>query len=198
MSDPNWISAFLSDRNALYLTSLAITMSQIDDSWNEEENRIPDAEPLPFIDYNLIQNIVSLPGSKLDKWEVEGFASVIQARKLYYAAHNKFQYEYNGLQDARIYDTMLKAEKKELEDMGEEKDAKLREKLEWTKIGIQRNQKDIEECLKKVRARWIKRNHSMAEFRRMKTDFVETMLPQLIEASEKPDVKALLTSSSGL
>lgn len=171
---------------------------QMNDVWNKEENRNPKAEPLPFIDYNLIRRIISIPRSELEKSELDGFASLIQTRKLYYAAHYRFQYEYNGLQDANVYDKMLQAEKMKLEDMGEEKDDKLWEKLKWVKINIRKNKKDIEDRLEQVRMRWQKHNCSTAEFGQKKTEFVETMLPRFMNASEQPEVKAQLVSSSGL
>lgn len=173
-------------------------MSQIDDSWTEEKNRIPEVEPLPFIDYNLIKRIKHIPASKLNKREIDGFDSLIAARTQYYSTHNKFQYEYNGLHDAKIYDTMLRAQETRLKDMGKNKDADSRAKLRWTRINIPNNEKDLDACLEKVRVRWRTWIDAAEEFKRKKAEFVETMLPGFMAASEQPEVKALLESSSGL
>ena len=173
-------------------------MSQPDESWKEEENRIPKIEPLPFIDYNLIQRIISIPSSKLEMWEVDGFTSLIEGRKRYYAAHNKFQFEYNGLQDAKLCLKMLKDQKLSLKEKGEEQNAELRRKLEWTVSEIGRYKRAVKACQNDVQVRWQQRNYATAEFGRMKTEFVETMLPGFMKASEQPEVKALLESSSGL
>lgn len=196
MSDPNWISAFLSKRNSSYLNSLAITMSQVDDSWEADEHRIPEAEPLPFIDYKLVQKMISVLGVDLVKQEAEDYAVVMRARKFYYTAHNNFQYEHNGLEDSKAYDTMLKTQMKKLEDMGDEKNAKLKEKLEWTKISIQKNEKDINASVERVRKRWLKRTDATIEFGRVKTEFVEKVLPRLIEIGEKAGAEAADLASS--
>lgn len=92
---------------------------------------------------------------------------------------------------------MLKAEEKKLEDMGDAKSAKQREKLQWTKINMQKNDKDIEKCLAKVQECWQMRKDTTVEFSRMKTEFVETVLPRLIEAGEKAYAEAHPSSSSG-
>jgi hypothetical protein len=197
MSDPNWISSFLGDENSSYLNHLAITMSQIDDSWEQDEIRIEDAEPLPFIDYNLAQNIITVLGNKLDQQDQRAWAYMIQARKVYYQAHHNFQYHFNGLQDAKAYDTILRTKRKKLVDMGDEKDRQSWEKLEWTEINMRKNEKDMEGCLQKVRDHWQVRKHMTYQLSRLKTKFVETVLPRIIESGEKAYKDAHPDSSLG-
>lgn len=172
-------------------------MFQTDEIWNQDEIRTPVAEPMPFIDYNLIQEIIIDPSSKLDKRELDGFTSLIEARKLYYSAQYRFQFEYNGLQDARAYDMTLRAEKMKLEYMGEAKNAKLWNKFDQVTINIQKNRTDIEALEKQVQLRWQKRNDSTAEFGRKKTEFDKTIWPGFMKASEQPNVKARLETTSG-
>ena len=197
MSDPNWISAFLSNENARFLDSIAITMSQIDETWEDDEKRIPETEPLPSVNYDFAQKIIDLLGSKVDRQDAKGYEYLVEARAMYYTAHRKFQHHFNGLQDAKAYDTMLKADEKKLKDMGDQKNAKLREKLKRTKINIQKNDKDIQDCLAKVQECWEMRKNTTIEFSRMKTEFVENVLPRLIEAGEKAYAEAHPNSSSG-
>lgn len=196
MPAPNWINAFLSNKNASYLNCLAITMSQVDDSWEADEHRIPKAEPLPFIDYNLVQKIIGVLGIYLVKREAEDYVLLMGARKFYYNAHNTFQFEHNGLEDSKAYDTIMKTQMKKLDDMGDEKDATLKEKLEWTKISIQKNEKDIEASVERVRQRWLMRTEATTAFGRAKGEFVEMVLPRLIEIGEKAGAEAADLASS--
>jgi hypothetical protein len=198
MSNPNWISAFLGNENSSFLDSIAITMSQIDEPWEDDQNRIPETEPFPPVNYDIAQKIIELLGSKVDEQDAKGYEYLVEARTMYYTAHRKFQHHFNGLQDAKAYDTMLKAEEKKLEDMGDEKNAQLREKLKWTKINRQKNDKDMEECLAKVQECWEMRNNTTIEFSRMKTEFVEKVLPRIIEAGEKAYAEAHPNSSPGM
>lgn len=177
-------------------------MSQTDEMWNQDEIRTPVAEPLPFIDYNLIRRTIKNPASELGKRELDGFKSLIEARGLYYGAQYKLEYVYNGLQDARAYDMILRAEKMKLENIDEYEDARLWEasglcrKLLQVNVSIRKNQKDIEARLEQVQVRWQRRNDSTTEFGRKKTEFVKTIWPGFEKAGKQPNIKTQLATSS--
>ena len=161
-------------------------MEHLDDSWEEETNRIPEFEPLPFIDYDLTQSTVNLLGStNLDTWAAESHALLIKARQSYYIAHERFQWSYNGLQDVKTYNKMLK---EKLADMGDDdgsKDAKPRAEVNWIKGCLEKNEKEVEKCLEQVRKRWLKQQFVTSEFGRVKAEFVEKVMPKIIEAGGK-------------
>ena len=198
-SGPHRTYTFLRHKNAPSPTFLAFTkMSQMDEIWSNDEIRNPEAEPLPFIDYNLIQRIISISASRLEKRELDGFTSLLEARKLYYDAHNIFWLVHNGLQDAKGYEMWQMAEMKKLDNMNEDQDAELWEKLKLLKNNIRKNHTTIITHLEQVRLRWQKCSNATAEFGRKKTEFAETNWPLFRQASEQPEVKAILISSSGL
>ena len=90
------------------------------------------------------------------------------------------------------------AEMKKLDNMNKDQDAELWEKLKFLKNNIRKNQIAIISRLEQVRLRWQKCDEATAEFGRKKTEFAATNWPVFKQASEKPEVKAILTSSSGL
>lgn len=179
-------------------------MAQTDEIWNQDDVRIPVAEPLPFVDYNLIQKIIIKSISDLGKRELDGFTSLVEARKLYYLAQYRLEFAYNGLQDARAYDMILRAEKMKLDNMDEYEEAKLWEaaelcrKLLQVNIDIRKNQKDVNARLEQVQLRWQKRNDATAEFGRKKTEFVKTIWPGFERVSGESNIKANLTASAGM
>ena len=186
-------------------TFLAIaTMSQTDEIWIQDEIRTPVAEPLPFVDYKLIQRTIQNSASELGKREFDGLSSLIEARRLYYGAQYNLEFEYNGLQDARAYDMILRAEKMKLENIDEYQDARFWEaaglckKLWQVNVSIRKNQKDIEARLEQVQLRWQRRNDSTTEFGRKKTEFIKTIWPGFEKASEQPNIKTQLATSSGM
>lgn len=187
-------------------TTAAGMSSLIPISPKPELNPIPLTEPLPYIDYDLVDTLVDLLDTQLGKKELDGHTSLTRARKAWYMAYQKLQRDCNGYEDVKAYGIILKKKLKDLEPQSQDQDSEAKDdtkdvdlllllprseikarqdtELEWARNAVKRNERDIEASLKKVRNRTLDRQRLTFEFSWAKHSFMRDVMPVLMKASD--------------
>lgn len=106
-ADPDTVAAQLHPNliTSHYLLQQSITFALPPASTDNTSDR--DTEPLPHLDYCLLNTLISATRSHLDKHTLKRFDYLADARKKYYVAHTKVYAAHRVLLDSHTYHEML-------------------------------------------------------------------------------------------
>lgn len=186
MTRPSSAEAATKDSLSHFLTTSIILADY--DLCNGDPNWVPDAEPLPQLDYHLVYNLINLRHGKTDRRELKRYDYLTQSRRFYYNAYYNFQTAYWALQDAYSHRVLLDREKINLEKVSVSK----QKKLCHNKNSIQKNDCDLLHCLWHVNDRKQRLERAAVSLGEMKRDFVQSEMPLLIESGKIAYRKAMI------
>lgn len=180
--EPGSILALLesNDSTTGYIPKIAIILSDDDALFGADFDYNVEAEPLPEINYNAINLLLSICRSCLDKRELKRYDYLAEARVDYYKAHFKFERIYRSLQDANAYGRILTDQMKELKKAGE---AKAKE-IGYNKAAQSENAKALKALAPSVRNYAQRRNRVTSWFSHMKLAFIRNEIPRLLYVAQ--------------
>ncbi|KAM0801492.1 hypothetical protein BDR22DRAFT_174462 [Usnea florida] len=152
-------------------------------------------EPLPHLDYYLINQLISLARPHLTKHDLKRMEYLADARRSFYVGHAKFQEAYRNLQDADacgdILDNKFEELKRELADAlaKESSDAadvaRIRKQLHATELQRRTNNESMRTRLETLQTRAKARQDTTAWFSNLKVVFLKDELPGLVALGKK-------------
>lgn len=179
----------------------------------------PDIEPLPHLDYYLLNQLVALARPHLNKHQLKRLEYTVDARRSFYEAHQKFQIAYRDLLDAyvcaELLDKKCEALKRQLADTlavaASDGTAASSIRRQLSAIDIQRrsNNEDMRVCLQYTWARTKKRDHVALWYSNLKVLFLRDEMPLLLalgkqsyeravrQRKERPTVGSVSPSATG-
>ena len=153
----NWLKALTDGPNFQRTTAITIALTLDVSKGPNPVKRTWDIEPPPHIDYWQVHDLIRLAERALTDADKKRYNRLSAARRAYYLAHCCFQHAYHGLADARAYEKMLDAERRDMGTCGERREG------QWAESERQkeRNAKDLLARLDEVK--------KMAEVRKAAT-----------------------------
>lgn len=143
-------------------------------------------EPLPHLDYYLINQLIALARPHLSKRDLKRMDYVADARRSFYQGHHKFQDAHRALLDAHacaeILDGRFEELRRQLADalandgIGA---ATIRRQLCALEIQRRSNNEDMRVHLEKLRAKAERRQHTAVWFSNLKYVFLRDEMPWL-------------------
>ena len=162
------------NEESAYLGRIAICLSAAESSSAGFVDQMPDSEPVPYIDYKLISNLIHLSANN-DKRQLKRLDYLEHAREMYYSFHEKYGHEFRGLQDAYAYGMLLEREKNRLQRLSRVN----RMDLQYNENRRLQNRHLLEDLLVKLDELNRKRKQVTHWFSKMKYDFINCELPRL-------------------
>lgn len=144
-------------------------------------------EPLPLLDYYLINHLIALARPHLSKRDLKRMDYMADARRSFYQGHHKFQDAYRALLDAHacaeILDSNFEELSRQLADtiLANEGNgaATIRRKLCALEIQRRSNNEDLRIRLENLRAKTERRQHTAVWFSNLKYVFLRDEMPWL-------------------
>ena len=143
-------------------------------------------EPLPHLDYYLINQLIALARPHLTKRDLKRMDYVADARRSFYQGHHKFQDAHRALIDAHACAEILDGRFEDLrrqftDTLANEgiRAATLRRQLCALEIQRRSNNEDLRICLEQLRAKTERRQHTAAWFSNLKYVFLRDEMPWL-------------------
>ncbi|CAF9919312.1 MAG: hypothetical protein ALECFALPRED_001120 [Alectoria fallacina] len=147
----------------------------------------PTIEPLPPLDYFLINQLIALARPHLTKRELKRMDYMADARRSFYECHHKIQVAYRGLLDAYACAEILDAQFEHLrcqlaDNIADNGAGVAGTHQQLCAIGIQRrrNNEDMRVRLEILRARTRNRQHVAAWYSDLKMLFLRDEMPWLV------------------
>ena len=145
-------------------------------------------EPLPFLDYFLINQLITLTRPYLNKRQLKCLEYVVDARTSFYNGHHKVQVAYRELVDAyacaEAFDRRSEDLGRQLADTLANEDgveaAKIRRQLSSIEIQRQSNNQDMRIRLDTLRAQAKTRQTCAVWYSDLKVVFLKHVMPDLI------------------
>lgn len=151
----------------------------------------PSIEPLPQLDYYLINQLVTLARPHLNKHQLKRIEYMVDSRRSFYESHHKFQVAYRDLADAyacaETLDAKVEALRRQLADAlvataagnnGLADD--IQRQLLAIDIQRQGNNEEVRACLERLQAKTKNRQSVAVLFSDLKVVFVKNEMPWLI------------------
>lgn len=164
-------------------------------------------EPLPHLDYYLINQLISLARPHLTKHDLKRMEYLADARRSFYVGHAKFHEAYRNLLDADACGDVLEKEFENLErELAEALAnastdatviARIRTQLHATELQRRTNNEAMRTGLETLQTRAKARQDTTAWFSNLKVVFVKDELPALVSLGKKSYEWAMQHPESG-
>ncbi|CAF9936581.1 hypothetical protein IMSHALPRED_010819 [Imshaugia aleurites] len=157
-------------------------------------------EPLPHLNYFLINQLIRLARPLLQKRRLKRFDYVADARKQFYTGHFKFLLAYRDLLDASACAALLDREAETLsrllaDALADARDkvpvASTRERLRTVEMQRRRNNEDMRVRLARLDAKAKRRRYAAAWYSDLKVVFLRDEVPWLIAVGRQRHEEAV-------